>query len=93
MQSKNQFTSEIRLSFDHHKVMFIHSLNAVFNSLTLKKNEHRDIKCSFENISFYELLFEQSSKDYLNVTRSYKEIYFLSKIIKLSKKLLKSELL
>ncbi len=58
MQSKNWFTSKIKLSFNYHKVMFIHSLNAVFVSLTLKKNEYRNTKCSSENTFFYKLLTE-----------------------------------
>jgi len=37
VQSTNQFTSEIRSSFDCHKAKSTNNLNAVFNSLTLKK--------------------------------------------------------
>ena len=100
MQSKNWFTSEIKSSFNHYKVMFTNSLCATLDSSTLKKIEHRDIKCSFENTFFNKKNFEwqscnkwQSNKDYLSTTKSHKEIYFLNKVIKLSKELLKSKLL
>ena len=100
MRSTNQFTSEIRLSFDCHRAKSTNNLSAIFDSLTLKKNEHRSIECLFINTSFIRLFFEQQSwdkwqsdKDHQSTTRDYWEVYFLSKIVKLSKRLLKSELL
>ncbi len=100
VQSTNRFTSEIRSSFDCHRAKFINNLSAVFDSSTLKKNEHRSIECLSVNTSFFRSFSEQQSwdewqndKDHQNTTRDHWEVYFLSKIIKLSKKLLKSELL
>ncbi len=65
-----------------------------------KKNEHRSIEYLFANTSFIKSFSEQQSwnewqsdKDHQNTTKDHWEVYFLSKIIKLSKKLLKSELL
>ncbi len=99
MQSENWFTSEIRSSFNNYKVMFIYILHAVLDSSTLKRNEHKNIKCSSENISFCWSFFEwqssnkqQSNREYSDITRSHKKFHILSKIIKLYKKLLKSEL-
>jgi len=95
----NWFTSEIRSSFDYHRVKSINNLSAVFNSSTLKKNEHKSTECLFANTSFIRSLFEQQSwnewqsdKDHQSITRNHWEVYFLSKIIKLSKRLLKLEL-
>ena len=100
MQSTNQFTSEIKSSFDCYKVKFTNNLSAAFDSSTLKKNEHRSIECLSVNTSFVRSLSEQQSWDkwqsdrnHQSITRNYWEVYSLSKIIKLSKKLLKSELL
>ncbi len=100
VRSTNWFTSEIRSSFDYHRVKFINNLNAVFNSSTLKKNEHRSIECLFVNTSLVRSLSEQqnwnewqSNRDHQNTTRDHWEVYSLSKIIKLNKKLLKSKLL
>ncbi len=65
-----------------------------------KKNEHRSTECLSANTFFVRLLSEQqswnewqSNKDYQSTTKNHWEVYSLSKIIKLSKKLLKSELL
>ena len=65
-----------------------------------KKNEHRSIECLSANTFFVRSLSEQqnwnewqSDRNHQSTTRDHWEVYFLSKIIKLSKKLLKSELL
>ncbi len=100
MRSTNWSTSEIKSSFDCHRAKFTNNLNAVLDSSTLKKNEHRSIECLSANTSFVKLFFEQQSwdewqsdRDHQSITRDHWKVYSLSKIIKLSKKLLKSELL
>ncbi len=72
----NQFTSEIRSSFDYHRAKSTNNLSAALNSLTLKKNEHRSTECLFANTSFVRLLSEQqswnewqSNRDYQSTTR------------------------
>ncbi len=66
----------------------------------MKENEYKSIKCSFKNTSFCWSFFHwqdsdkwQSSWNHSYVTRDYQEVYFLSKVIELSMKLLKSDLL
>ncbi len=68
--------------------------------MTMKENEHRSIERIFAYASFVESFFEQQDDDewknvqsYQDVTEDYWEIYFLDKIIKLSKELLKFKLL
>ncbi len=100
MQDENWSALRIWSSFDCHEVMSTYILHAAHNSSTMKENEHWSIKHSFKNTSFHWLFFEQqdsdrwqSSRDHSYVTKSHKEIYFLSKVIELSTRLLKSELL
>ncbi len=100
VQDMNWFASEIESSFNHHKVMFINNLSAIFDLMTLKENEYRSIECLFVNTSIFEMLSRrqdydewQSMQDYQSATEDHREIYFLDKIIKLSKRLLKSKLL
>ena len=66
----------------------------------MKENEHRSIERVSAYASFVESFFEQQDNDeqknvqsYQDVIRDHWEIYFLDKIIKLSKKLLIFELL
>ncbi len=100
VQDTNQFASEVESSFDHHRAMFINNLSATFDLMTLKENEYRDIECLSANTSIFETFFRwqdydkwQSVQDYQSATKDHQEIYFLDKVIKLSKRLLKSKLL
>ena len=68
--------------------------------MTMKENEHRNIECISAYASFVESFFEQQDDDewksvqsYQDVTENHWEIYFHDKVIKLSKELLKFELL
>ena len=68
--------------------------------MTMKENEHRSIERVSAYASFVESFFEQQNNDerknvqsYQNVTEDHWEIYFLDKVIKLSKELLKFKLL
>ena len=65
-----------------------------------KKNEYRSIECLSANTSIFETLSRrqdydewQSVQDYQSATKDHQEIYLLDKVIKLSKRLLKSKLL
>ena len=100
MQDTNWFASEIKSSFNHHRTIFTNNLSAILNLMTLKENEYRSIECLSANTSIFEMLSRrqdydewQSVQDYQSATENHREIYFLDKIIKLSKKLLKSKLL
>ncbi len=100
MQDENWFTSEIWSSFDCHEVVSTHIFRAAYNSLIMKENEHRSTKCSFKNTSFRRLFSRwqdsdrwQSNWDHSYATRDHWEVYFLSKVIKLSMRLLKLNLL
>ena len=100
MQNENWSTSKIWSSFDCHKVVFTHIFHAAHNLSIMKENEHRSTKHSFKNTSFRRLFSRwqdsdrwQSSWDYSCITESHQEVYFLSKVIKLSMRLLKSNLL
>jgi len=80
--------------------MFTNNLSATLNSTTLKENEYRSIECLSANTFIFETLFRQqdydecqSVQDYQSVTKDHREIYSLDKVIKLSKRLLKSKLL
>ncbi len=99
VQDTNQSASEIESSFDHHRTIFTNNLSATFNSTTLKENKYRSIKCWSANTFIFESLFRwqdynkwQSVQDYQNVTEDHWEIYSFDKVIKLSKRLLKSKL-
>ncbi len=66
----------------------------------MKENEHRNIERVFAYASFVKSFFEQQDNDeWKNVqsnqdaTKDHWEIYFLDKVIKLSKELLKFKLL
>ncbi len=68
--------------------------------MTLKENEYRSIECLFANTFIFELFFRwqdydewQSVQNYQSVTEDHREIYSFDKVIKLSKRLLKSKLL
>ncbi len=68
--------------------------------MTLKENEYRSIKCLSANTFIFEMLFKwqnydewQNVQDYQSAIEDHWEIYFLDKVIKLSKRLLKSKLL
>ncbi len=43
--------------------MFTNNLSAAFNSMTLKKNEYRSIKCLSVNIFIFEMLFKWQDYD------------------------------
>ncbi len=65
----------------------------------MKENKHRSIEHVFAYVFFVESFFEQQDNDerksvqsYQDATEDHWEIYFLDKIIKLSKELLKFEL-
>jgi len=80
--------------------MSTNNLSAILDSTTLKENEYRSIECLFANTSIFEMLSRrqdydecQSVQDYQSATEDHREIYLLDKIIKLSKRLLKSKLL
>ncbi len=100
MQDENQSTSEIWSSFDYYKVVSMHILHAAHDSLIMKENEYKSTKHSFKN-TFSHRLFSrwqdsnkwQSNWDYSCITRDYREVYFLSKVIDSSMRLLKSDLL
>jgi len=100
VQDTNRSASEIESSFDHHRVMFTNNLSATLNLMTLKENEYRSIECLSANTSIFETLFRrqdydecQNVQNYQSATENHWEIYFLDKVIKLSKRLLKSKLL
>ena len=100
MQNMNQSASKIESSFNHYKVMFTNNFSAILNLMTVKENEYRSIECLSANTFIFEMLFKQqdydewqSVQDYQNVTEDYWKIYSFDKIIKLSKRLLKSKLL
>ena len=96
----NQSTSEIESSFDRHRAMSINNLSATLDSMTLKKNEYRSIECLSANTSIFETLSRRQDydewqivQDYQSATENHWEIYSLDKVIKSSKRLLKSKLL
>ncbi len=96
VQSKNRSASEIESSFNCHEVLSTHILQTAFDSITLKENECWSIECLFENSHVNNLLYKwqeedqrQSDWDHLHTTKDY---HFISKIINLSKRFLKSEL-
>ena len=100
MQDENWFTSEIWSSFNYHEVVSTHIFCAAYDSLIMKENEHRSTKHLFKNTSFRRLFSWwqdsdrwQSNWDHSCVTRDHREVYFLSKVIELSTRLLKSDLL
>ncbi len=100
MQDTNQSASEIKSSFDHHRAMFTNNLSATLDLMTLKENEYRSIECLSANTSIFETLFRrqdydecQSVQDYQSATEDHQEIYSFDKVIKSSKRLLKSKLL
>ena len=59
----NWSASEIKSSFNHHRVMFTNNLSATFNLMTLKENKYRSIKCLFANASIFETLFRRQDYD------------------------------
>ncbi len=96
----NWFASKIESSFNHYKAMFTNNLSTALDLMTLKKNEYRSIECLFANTFTLEMLSKwqdydewQNVQNYQSATENHWEIYLLDKIIKLSKKLLKSKLL
>ena len=100
MQNMHWFALRIESSFNCHKTLFINNFSTIFNSITMKENEHKSIKCIFAYASFVKLFFEQQDDDkwknvqsYQDITENHWEIYFLDKVIKLSKEFLKFKLL
>ncbi len=80
--------------------MFINNFSTIFNLMIMEKNEHRSIERVSAYASFIESFFEQQDDDewknvqsYQDVTENHWEIYSFDKVIKLSKELLKFELL
>jgi len=78
VQGTNQFASEIKSSFNYHKAMFTNNLSATLDSMTLKENEYRSIKCLSVNTSIFETLFRwqdydewQSVQDYQSATEDH----------------------
>ncbi len=78
----------------------MHILHAIHDSLIMKENEHRSTKHLFKNTSSCWLFSWQQDSDkwqsswnHLCTTRDNQEVYFLSKVIDLSMRLLKSNLL
>ncbi len=99
MQDENWFTSEIWSSFNCHEVVSMHIFHAAHDLSIMKENEHRSTKYSSKNTSFRQLFSRwqdsdrwQSSWDHSCTTRDHREVYFLSKVIELSMRLLKSDL-
>ncbi len=100
MQDENWSASRIWSSFDCHEAVSTHILHAAHDSSIMKENEHRSTKRSSKNTSFRRSFFRwqdsdrwQSSWDHSCITRSHWEVYFLNKVVKLSTRLLKSDLL
>ena len=100
MQDTNWSASKIKSFFNHYKAIFINNLSATLDLMTLKENEYRSIECLSVNTFIFETLSKwqdydewQSVQDYQSVTKDHWEVYFLDKVIKLSKRLLKSKLL
>ncbi len=100
MQDTHWFTLRIESSFNCHRTLFINNFSTVFNSTIMKENEYRNIECVSAYAFFVKLFFEQQDDDeqksvqsYQDVTKNYWEIYSFDKVIKLSKELLKFELL
>jgi len=80
--------------------MFTNNLSATLDLMTLKENEYRSIECLSANTSIFETLSRrqdydecQSVQNYQSATEDHREIYLLDKVIKSSKRLLKSKLL
>ena len=100
MQDENWSASRIWSSFDCHEAVSTHILHAAHDSSIMKENEHRSIKHSFKNTFSCRSSSQwqdsdkwQSSWDHSCITKSHREVYFLSKVIELSTRLLKSDLL
>jgi len=94
VQDTNQSASEVESSFNHHRAMFTNNLSATLDSTTLKENEYKSIECLSANTSIFETLSRRQDYDECqSVTENHREIYLLDKVIKLSKRLLKSKLL
>jgi len=78
VQDTNQSASEIKSSFDHHKVMFTNNLSATLDLMILKKNEYRSIECLSANTSIFKTLSRrqdydewQSLQDYQSATEDH----------------------
>jgi len=100
VRGTNRSASEVESSFDRHRAMSTNNLSATLDLMTLKENEYRSIECLSANTSIFETLSRrqdygecQSVQDYQSVTEDHREIYSLDKVIKSSKRLLKSKLL
>ena len=100
VQSMYWSASRIESSFNCHRTMFTNNFSTVFNLMIMKINEYRSIERVSAYASFIESFFEQQDNDkrksvqsYQNTTKDYWEIYFLDKVIKSSKELLKFKLL
>ena len=100
MRDTNRSASKVESSFDYHRAMSTNNLSVTLDSTTLKENEYRSIECLSANTSIFETLSRwqdydecQSVQDYQSATEDHWEIYSFDKVIKLSKRLLKSKLL
>ncbi len=100
MQSMHQSALRVKSSFNCHRTMFINNFSTIFNSMIMKENKHRSIERVSAYTSFVESFFEQQDDDerknvqsYQDITEDHWEIYSFDKVIKLSKELLKFELL
>ncbi len=65
------FASRIELSFNCYRTLFINNFSIVFNSIVMKENEHKSIKCVFTYASFVESFFEQQDDDERKNVQSY----------------------
>jgi len=98
--STHQSASRIESSFNCHRTVSTNNFSTIFNSMTMKENEHRNIERVSAYASFVESFFKQQDDDewknvqsYQDITEDHWEIYSFDKVIKLSKELLKFKLL
>ncbi len=54
--------------------MSINNFSIVFNSITMKENEHRSIECISAYASFVELFFKQQDDDEQKNVQSYQDV-------------------
>jgi len=74
VQDLHQSASRIESSFNCHRTLFTNNFSTVFNSTTMKENEHRSIKRIFAYASFVESFFEQQDDDEQKNVQSYQDI-------------------
>jgi len=73
MQSMHQSASRIESSFNCHRTVFINNFSTIFNSTTIKENEHRSIERVSAYASFVESFFEQQDDDEQKNVQSYQD--------------------